>query len=420
MEKDKELDNLFKRGFDDPVNQPDFRQDDWDDMESMLDGDKKRVGTVYWLPRLGTVAAMLLVAFGLWMFTHKTPENHSVVKIRISTKDTSDLKERHPGTSDGSIQRNERIYASTRKDTITPAAPSTTHSSAISSATLAANTSYRQKGQPTVTPSAGGSRRDITGRTDEQLSASHTDIQQVLTLLSVKPSLNSSKHNPDTIAPADLTSKQNYGVAALNRVKARAISSYKPQLAITVLGSSDLNGVNSFSQTKVGTNVGAIFSLGLSKRLTISTGAIYSSKPYLTNFDNYQWSSKFPSTPTSVSADCRMIDVPLNLDYSLYAKHGNKFSVGTGISSYLMFHENYSYGYANGGNGPAAYNVPNPGKYYLSIMNLQATYQRRINAKMGLDIQPYMKLPLSGVGLYNSRLQSTGVAVGVTWNLRNH
>ncbi len=421
MEKDKELDNLFKRGFDDPGHQPDFRDDDWEAMESMLDGNKKRAGIVYWLPILGAVAAMLLIAFGLWMFMHKTPENQQTVKNRISPKDTSNTKQRNPGISDGSIQRNEKIYASTQSKV--ESAVHTAGRDTISPATVANNTSYSHKGQPTVIPSAGGGRRDTTGPVSEQpFSVAQPGGREILASISSTPTFSSQSRKIDTIEPKDVQAKQNYGDLAFNREKANAAASrgYKPQFAITVLGSSDLNGLNSFSQSKVGTNFGALFSAGIFNRLTVSIGAVYSSKPYLTNFDNYRGSFKFPNTPATVSADCRMIDVPLNLDYSLYNKHRNKFSVGTGLSSYLMFHENYNYSYGAYGNGPASYSVPSPGKYYLSILNLQATYQRQINSRLGLDVQPYVKLPLSGVGLYDSKLQSTGVAVGLTWSLGNH
>lgn len=418
MEKDKELDNLFKRGFEDSSHQPDFREGDWDAMESLLDGDKKRAGIIRWLPALSAVAAMLLVVTGLWIFMHKSPKNQQTAINRISLKDTSNLKQRNPGTSDGSIQRNERNFAS-NTDTVT-AVNKNHHSNAINTVTLATNTNYGKKDQSTVPPSAGGSRRSISGPAEQPVITTATDRQLPISVTAASLS-GIQSHTKDTISPVNFIPKENYGIAAANKIKAKAIASvYKPQFAITVLGSSDMNGLNSFSQSKVGTNVGAMLSVGVLRRLTISTGAIYSSKPYLTNFNNYHGGYKFASTPTSVSANCQMIDVPLNLDYSVYNKHRNKFSVGTGISSYLMFHEAYNYSYGYYGSGPASYNVPNPGKYYLSILNLQATYQRQINSKLGLDIQPYMKLPLSGVGLYNSKLQSTGIAVGLTWSLGNH
>jgi len=414
MEKDKELDDLFKSGLDGPGSQPVFRDDDWEAMEAMLDGHKKRPGIVYWLPILSGVAALLLIVFGLWMIIRKPTKNQEATNNRISPKDTSYQKQRHPGISDGSIQRQTRNLASNH-DTITQA-NAASRKSVISSGSIATNTTNRRQGSPISTASADGGRRNTAGYDSLQTNRNKVTDDKLLASAGNLPGVQSTIN--DTITPRDILPKAGNAITAANKPKIRLVApAYHTQLAISVLGSSDLNGVSTFAQSKLGTNVGLLFSAGVTKRFTISTGAIYSSKPYLTNFDNYNGSFKFPNTPTTVSADCQMFDIPVNVDYNFYNKHRNKFSIGTGISSYLMFHENYAYAYGAGGYGPANYNVASPGKYYLSILNLQATYQRQINSKVGLDIQPYMKLPLSGVGLYNSRLQSTGVAVGLTWNL---
>ena len=85
-----------------------------------------------------------------------------------------------------------------------------------------------------------------------------------------------------------------------------------------------------------------------------------------------------------------------------------------------MMHESYEYNYADAANaGPEYFNVKNPDKYLFSILNLQATYQRQINSKVGISIQPYMKLPLSTIGASQVRLQTAGMAVGLNWNINS-
>jgi hypothetical protein len=433
MDKDKDLDNLFRRGFEEaPGHPPDMMEDDWDAMEAMLDKGKKRRGVIYWLPIISSVAALLLIAFGIWLFK---PEIIRPTKINQSA-----AVKKTPKDTLNNQQQTVKTYAQTKPDTIAPsggrkngigvdrvAQQSATKYTAVqhnaASYAVAENSAAAgQQKQPITTTSTdsnnSGSVTSVTSQDQNKTPG------RVLTNPAAAAANNAPVKTVDTSSTANTQAKPGNNAVATNdkdkKIKVKTSTSFRPQYAISVLGSSDLNGLNSFEQSKVGTNVGAMFSATIFKRLIISTGAIYSSKPYLTNFDNYNSNYKFRATPTSISADCRMFDVPLNIDYNVYNKHRNKFSIGTGISSYLMFHENYEFSYASGSNGPAYYNVPNPGKYYLSILNLQATYQRQINAKFGLDVQPYMKLPLSGVGLYNSRLQSTGMAVGVTWNLGNH
>jgi len=227
--------------------------------------------------------------------------------------------------------------------------------------------------------------------------------------------------NGGIISPANVLPKDNANKTvqvAANRKKLTT-NGYKPQFAITALASSDKNGVNSFQQAKPGTNVGLMFSMGISKRFTISTGAIYAAKQYQTDFAGYHTNYQFPTNPTNVLADCKMFDIPLNIDYKIFNTYRNKISIGTGVSSYLMLHESYQFSYAGYSDGPTHYNVPNPNKYLLSIINFQATYERQINSNVGITLQPYMKLPLSAVGASQVRLQSTGVAIGVTWNLKS-
>jgi hypothetical protein len=90
------------------------------------------------------------------------------------------------------------------------------------------------------------------------------------------------------------------------------------------------------------------------------------------------------------------------------------------LSSYIMLHESYQYYYTDPGTkGPVGYTVPNTGKYFFGILNLQATYQHQVNSKVGIGIQPYMKLPLTSIGYSQVRLQTAGVAVGLSWKLNS-
>jgi len=407
MEKDKDLDNIFKGGLENPDGHPAYREDDWDAMEAMLDKGKKRPGIIYWLPVLSGVAALLLVFFGLWFFRpdvihHQKPQQ-TAANDQKAKHDSQYQLQKNPGKSGGSIQR--QVVG--KQDTTSPA----------NFANNATNTNYRSKNKPTLTTSADGVRRDTTGYNqiakNRQTSSNLVAFSQSAVIAPVTLSDKS-------ISPVNVLPQPNYGASSVNRIKVKTSAAYRPQYALSVLASSDLNGVNSLQQSKVGTNVGLLFSAGVFKKFTISTGATYSAKPYMTDFAEYHTDYQFQTNPVSVQANCRMLDIPLNIDYQLYHKRRNKFSIGTGVSSYLMLHENYDFNYGSATTtGPAYYNVPHPDKYFFSILNLQATYERQINSKVGISMQPYMKLPLSNVGASQVRLQTTGVAVGLTWNLNS-
>jgi len=205
------------------------------------------------------------------------------------------------------------------------------------------------------------------------------------------------------------------------KVKAKGLNGAKRAVfALSAIASSDMNGTSPLSSGRLGGNFGALFSVS-SGKWTFSTGGMYSIKPYQESFANYHTAYVFQNNPTSVGANCRMIDIPLNVNYQVYKQGVNKFTVGTGFSSYIILREDYTFNYASSYyvQGPAGYSVVNRNRNIMSILNLDATYERRINSKFGVVLQPYMKLPLSNVGASQVKLQSTGVAVGLNWYLNS-
>ncbi len=407
-DKDKELDNIFKSGLENPDDHSAHLDDDWAAMEKMLDDGKKRPAIIYWLPILSGVAALLLILFGIWFLKpvviHQQKPQQTAVNDQKEKDDIANHEQKNPGKSGGSTQ----LQAVGQQKNLTPA----------NFANNSPYTKYKLTNKPTISSSADGVRRDTTG-VKQLPGVQNRQTGDELLAFNNQPVFDNATITDQNIDTIDVAPKSNPKALQQHKTNIKTSFTQRPRYALTVLAASDLNGVNSLQDTKVGTNIGLLFSAGVFKKLTISTGAIYTSKPYMTGFDNYHTAYQFPTNPVSVQASCRMLDIPLNIDYQLYAKHRNKFSVGTGISSYLMLHESYDFNYAAGSSGPGYYNVPNPNKYFFSILNLQATYTRQVNSKFGVSVQPYLKLPLSNVGASQVRLQTTGVAVGLTWNINS-
>ncbi len=219
---------------------------------------------------------------------------------------------------------------------------------------------------------------------------------------------------PNALASATVTAPSSVKVGNKQKMGSH------PQYAVSVWASSDLNGVNSaFQQSKIGGNFGVAFSVTFAQKWTISTGVNYDIKPYLTSFDNYHTNYQFKNPPTTVNADCRMLEIPLLVNYRIYSQRANRISLGTGLSSYFMLREDYQFNYADSyyATGPTHYTVINKNKNIFSVLNLNATYGHQINSKMGVILQPYLKVPLTDVGASQVRLQSSGVALGLSWNL---
>jgi hypothetical protein len=475
MKKEQDdLDNLFKKGLEDPANEASYRDEDWEVMEQMLNKRKKRRAIIYWLPVLGSVAALLLIFLG-WLFLKpevvKPAKQMAAIHHSRSNENPGNLKKENTGTS-GAATRKEAD--SSKQKTLTPA----------NYAGKPDISRHGQKSKSFFTLSTGGGRRNTTGNGTKKITANPGNTETIAINNIAKNSRPDTSNNQAVIANNNGLNRKDLNTAidkkdlntaidkkdlntaidkkdlntaidkkdldtAVNKKdlstadgrkgvadnlasaatpatkKIKSTSQQKlgsrPQFALGVIASSDLNGVNSsFQRSKIGGNFGAVFSVSFAKKWTISTGATYDIKPYLTTFENYHTAYQFPTQPSSVYANCRMLDIPLNVNYQVYGKQANKITIGTGLSSYFMLREDYKFNYADTySTGPAAYSVINKNRNILSILNLDATYTHQINSKMGVTIQPYLKVPLSDVGASQVRLQTTGVAVGLNWNLNS-
>jgi hypothetical protein len=433
-EQDK-IDSIFKKQLEDPARQSSYNDEDWDALEQMLDKDKKP-RRIMWLPIISSIAAMLLLVIGWWFFKPATVINKPV-KQQVTVKRVPNAV---PDTTLGHSQQQAAVNTipytiteHTKQGQKLGAKPQ----GSISHKTQPNNLANTEVGKPgkikgvILAPPAynavntNNAQSKIAKDSSPALATVNPIVKKPVSTDTLNESKTITKNNAQQIAANETTEKAvtpaTAAPAADKTPKKKIIKQLngRPQFAIGVIASSDLNGVNSFgSQSKVGSNFGVQLSVGI-KRFTISTGAIYSIKPYTTGFENYTSSYKFKQNPTSVTADCRMIDVPINVGYQVYKNQRNKISVGTGLSSYFMLYENYKYTYDAANTGPQSYQVKNSKNYLLSIANLNVNFERQLNTKLSLSVQPYMKIPLAAVGYSQVSLQSVGIAVGFNYNFNS-
>jgi hypothetical protein len=418
MNEEQDIDKIFRQKLGEPVNdETSYREDDWDALEQLLDKGKKRRGIVYWMPFISSVAAILLIVLGWWLFKPQT-----TVDVQKPKKQLANIqlpKKQQPANSDELIAKNNATQPTITNMPQVHNNGSNTIQQPTQQAQLNNYVKNFGKKPVMIDNNIPGFKPPIV--TPAQNAPSVDNVLPELAAVNTGLQINTTANRAD-VSTKNIITNDYAKSLAIKRNKVITTSSFShPQYALTIMGAPDINGVNSFQQGKTGTNVGLLFSIGFNK-LTVTTGASYSYKPYNTSFNNYLSSgyTYYKTNPLNVLADCRMLDIPLNIDYQLFNKNKNKISIGTGLSSYIMLKESYNYEYADPyAKGPRNYNIASPGKYFLSVLNLQATYKRQVNAKVGVSVQPYLKLPLGEVGASQVRLQSAGVAIGLSWNINS-
>lgn len=59
-----------------------------------------------------------------------------------------------------------------------------------------------------------------------------------------------------------------------------------------------------------------------------------------------------------------------------------------------------------------------PANYFFSIFQLSAGYEFAVNGKTKIRIEPYVKMPLQGIGIGSLPISSTGLYLGITHSFR--
>src|SRR5690606_40671317 len=142
-----------------------------------------------------------------------------------------------------------------------------------------------------------------------------------------------------------------------------------------------------------------------------SAGALYAKKLYQSNLANYRPGNPVYSqyTPLSVDADCDVLDIPVNINVDILRQRQTTWFASTGISSYLMLKETYDYTYPPHQYGDLKQlTLRNQNRHVLGIGNLSVGYRRQLGGAVNLTVQPFVKVPLTGIGNGKIRLYSSG------------
>ncbi len=174
----------------------------------------------------------------------------------------------------------------------------------------------------------------------------------------------------------------------------------------------DINSLEKLGTSVLGSSFGLLFEYRLNKKFIIQTGVTYSSKKYIGDFDYYHswagnWAAYHPSKPIDVDGGCKIIDVPLNIRFNIYQKPRSTFFISTGVSSYFMMNETYTYDYAWSPSKTVTWS--DKSSFYWSALNLSAGVERKLNKHLTFQVEPYLKTPLTNVGRGGVNLYSSGL-----------
>ncbi|HTD94490.1 MAG TPA: hypothetical protein VK644_11775 [Chitinophagaceae bacterium] len=171
-------------------------------------------------------------------------------------------------------------------------------------------------------------------------------------------------------------------------------------------------GANNMGRLKMQVGLGAAYAL--SKRLTLRTGFYVSRKIYSADSNQYHppkgfW-NYYPNLD-KVDANCLVYEIPVSIAYNFATGKRSNWFASAGLSSYIMKKEEYGISYKDvwGSNQYHSIDMNNENRHFFSVVNLSAGYQYNLTERLSLAAEPYVKIPVSGVGFGKVKLNSGGV-----------
>ena len=199
-----------------------------------------------------------------------------------------------------------------------------------------------------------------------------------------------------------------------------------PRLSLLLSIAPDFSTVAFDYYTDPGQAIGLMLHYHVKRSWSFATGAVLSRKKYVGDGEDYTppksyWQINTNGIiPETIDGKCSVLEIPLMIQYAIINKGKNKFLVGAGTSSYIMLDESYKYNFE----------YPNPGAkqgwsskgrstLFFNVINVTAGFERRIFPGFTMGIEPYLKIPLEGIGWSDLKLYSAGASLTMRYIIIN-
>jgi hypothetical protein len=196
----------------------------------------------------------------------------------------------------------------------------------------------------------------------------------------------------------------------------------KTGLYYGLIASPDLTTVKFQRTSNVGYNVGLLAGFRFNKRLAVETGVIYERKYYYSTGKYFSTKkTEWPDNMKILDIDgwCNMYEIPLNVRYTFATRSKSSWYVNAGISSYIMNKQGYNYSYEYYGTpGNRDWVYKKTTKDWVSNIHLGVGYERPAGVLGTLRIEPYVKIPVKGIGVGELPVTSVGMNIGLTRPIR--
>ena len=440
------LESFFKK----VSGRPDisFNEADWKKLEARLDAEGTRVSVVRKNRNrvAGASFAALLMVGGIYWVTQLNEPAAKQVKDVTSTEGVENQKPINPSAvSDSQPSTSSNAVTQTEERELIKTDGSS------SDRIIKNNTPVRIANTVHTNSRSEGSGRNVMVRSAEkrvEINQVESELQDARTVEAIVPGSiaassdginenNTSDNVKSSPAIADKIKQKanNADSVVMGKNDAKVKDAYgsgltehraSPRLSLLLSIAPDFSTVAFDYYTDPGQSFGLMLHYHVKNRWSFSTGVVKSFKKYIGDGDDYAppagyWRNNTNGIiPETIDGKCNVLEIPVMVQYTIANVGKSRFLVGAGASSYIMLNESYTYNFEqpNPGAKPG-WNSKKSSALFFNVINVTAGFEHRVFPGFMMGVEPYLKIPVEGVGWSNLNLYSVGASLTLRYIILN-
>lgn len=178
------------------------------------------------------------------------------------------------------------------------------------------------------------------------------------------------------------------------------------------------SGVKTIKTNNPGYTAGIAAGYKISNRLTVESGLLFSRKNYSCNgryFNDKKATEMMPQGMkiTSLTGNYTAIEIPLRINYAVFSNNKFDMYASAGISSLVTTKEsNLYHTLYNGIPADVRGSYRNTNIYPAASTDFRIGIETKLNNGALLRFEPYIQLPLQGIGIGEVKIRSAGITAG--------
>ncbi len=193
---------------------------------------------------------------------------------------------------------------------------------------------------------------------------------------------------------------------------------------VGIVAGPDFSKVHSGSFDHSGFNAGIVGGYRFNKRLSLESGISWNKKYYTSEGKNFSMDKVAATMPlgmiiNNLESNSSFVEIPLKIKFDFLQRKNSDFFIAGGVSAYIITKEQNMYHVTLNGDNKKVLGVYEKNNYGLpAVANLSLGYEKNIFKRVNLRIEPYLKIPLRGMGVGSLPVTSAGLQIGIISRLQ--